>query len=77
MDDGGTGGAAAVFDGVVARLGELGARVVLAMAVLAGFLLLGRLLHPLVRARLRRRGRPSHTRVFTALFSVVVAVVGS
>ncbi len=65
-----------VLEGVLARLGELCARILLAAAVLAVCLAIGRLLRPLVRARLRRRGRPSYTRVFTALFGAVVAVVG-
>lgn len=65
-----------VLDGVLARLGELGARVLLALGILAVCVLTGRLIRPLVRARLRRRGRPSYTRVFTALFSAVVAVIG-
>lgn len=65
-----------VLDGVLARSGELGARVLLGAAIFAVCLLLGRLIRPLVRARLRRRGRPSYTRVFTALFGAVVAVIG-
>lgn len=76
MEDDGKSREIAVFEGVIDRLGELGTRLLLALAVLAAFLLLGRLLRPLVRARLRRRGRPSQTRVFTALFSFVVAVLG-
>lgn len=65
-----------VLDGVLDRLGELGARVLLAVGIFAVCLLAGRLMRPLVRARLRRRGRPSYTRVFTALFSAFVAVIG-
>ncbi len=71
-----SGDAGDVLDGVAARLGELGARLVLAALVLLVFLLVGRLIRPLVRARLQRRGRPSYTRVFTALYSVVVILVG-
>ncbi len=57
-------------------LAELGARVLLALGIFAICLLIGRLVRPLVRARLGRRGRPSYTRVFAALFSAVVAVIG-
>lgn len=72
----GGGGAGGVFDGVIERLGELGARILFAAAILLVCVLVGRLLRPLVRARLRRRGRPSFTRVFTALYGVVVGAVG-
>lgn len=65
-----------VLDGVLARLVELGARLAFAAAVLLVVLLLGRAVRPLVRRRLARRGRPSVTRVFSGLFTVVIAVVG-
>lgn len=64
-----------VLGGVGERLGELGARLVLALAIGAVVVLLGRLFRPVVRRRLRRRGRPSYTRVFVGLYSAVVALV--
>jgi small conductance mechanosensitive channel len=61
---------------LVDRAAELGGRIALAVAVTVGFVLVGRLLAPLVRRMLDRRGRPSYTRVFAGLFRVAVAVVG-
>jgi small conductance mechanosensitive channel len=58
------------------RAAELGGRIAVAAAVTVGFVVIGRLLAPLVRRLLDRRGRPSYTRVFTGLFRVVVVVVG-
>lgn len=65
--------AAAVSD----RASELGGRIALAVAVTLAFVLVGRLLTPLVRRLLDRRGRPSYTRVFTGLFRVLVVLVGA
>ena len=60
---------------VVRRAGELGTRLLLFVVLAAAVVLLGRLLRPAVRARLERRGRPSFTRVFTALYTTVVVVL--
>jgi small conductance mechanosensitive channel len=61
---------------LVERASELGGRIALAVAVTIGFVLVGRLLAPLVRRILDRRGRPSYTRVFVGLFRVVVVLIG-
>jgi small-conductance mechanosensitive channel len=58
------------------RAAELGGRIAIAVVVTVVFVLAGRLLAPLVRRILSRRGRPSYTRVFAGLFRVAVAVVG-
>jgi small conductance mechanosensitive channel len=51
-------------------------RVGVAAVVLAAFVLVGRLLRPLVRARLQRRRTPSFARVFAKLTSSTFTVVG-
>lgn len=61
---------------LVDRASELGARIALAVAVTCGFVLVGRLLAPVVRRVLDRRRRPSYTRVFVGLFRVAIALVG-
>jgi small-conductance mechanosensitive channel len=58
------------------RAAELGGRIALAAAVTFGFVIAGRLLAPLVRRMLKRRGRLSYTRVFTGLFRVAIVLVG-
>lgn len=58
------------------RAGELATRLVLFVLLAVIVMAAGRALRPLVRRRLARRGRPSFTLVFTALYSTVVAVLG-
>lgn len=62
---------------LAARAAELSVRLVVAVAVVAAFVLVGRSTTPLVRRMLARRGRPSHTRVFGGSYRVAVVVVGS
>ncbi len=61
---------------IIDRASELGGRILIAVAVTAAFILAGRLVSPLVRRLLDRRGRPSYTRVFAGLFRVAVGLVG-
>jgi small conductance mechanosensitive channel len=61
---------------ILDRALEVGGRLAIAVLVTAAFVLAGRLLRPLVRRFLDRKGRPSYTRVFTGLFRVGVALVG-
>lgn len=60
---------------VLVRAGEFGTRLAVAVVVGVAVVGLGRLVRPLLRRALERGGRPSRTRVFVALFQVVVAVV--
>ena len=60
---------------IAARAVELTTRLVLFVALACVVIAVGRLVRPLVRARLARRNRPSFTRVFTALYGTVVAIV--
>lgn len=66
-----------VFDDIAERGRELLVQTAAAVLVAAVVILVGRAFHPLVRRHLRRTGRPSRTRVFTALyrFSVVIVAV--
>ena len=64
----------AVLQDVVARAAELATRTGVFLLLVLVVLLLGRTLRPLVRSRLDRRGRPSYTRVFGALYSALVAL---
>lgn len=61
---------------MIERAGELGGRVAIALLVTFGFVIVGRMLSPLVRRILDRRGRPSYTRVFAGLFRVVTVLIG-
>ncbi len=61
---------------MIERAGELGGRFAIALLVTFGFVIVGRLLSPLVRRILDRRGRPSYTRVFAGLFRVVTVLIG-
>jgi small-conductance mechanosensitive channel len=63
-----------VWEELSARAAELAVRTLLAIAVAAVIILAGRLVRPLVRRGLNRAGRPSRTRVFTALYTFVVVV---
>jgi small-conductance mechanosensitive channel len=58
------------------RASELGGRIAVVVVVTSAFVVVGRLLAPLVRRILDRRGRPSYTRVFAGLFRVVFDLVG-
>jgi small conductance mechanosensitive channel len=51
-------------------------RVGIAIGVLSGFVIVGRLLRPLVRRRLGKRRTPSFARVFAKLTSSTMTVVG-
>lgn len=64
------------FGDFATRAGDLAIRVTVAIAVVVGFVVAARLATPLVRRVLDRRGRPSHTRVFTGLFRVAVVLIG-
>lgn len=61
---------------LASRAAELAVRLAVAVAVVAVFAVIARLLLPVVRRGLDRRGRPSYTRVFSGLFRVVVVLVG-
>lgn len=61
-----------VWDGFIASLPRIG----IAIAVLAGFVIVGRLLRPLVRVHLTRNRTPSFTRVFTRLTSTAATLLG-
>lgn len=69
--------AADVLTDVWIRLGELVTRTLAALAIAAVVLLLAAAFRPLVRRILDRGGRPSRTRVFTALYQLgaVVAAI--
>ncbi len=60
---------------IAGRASELGTRLLLFFVLTGLVMLSGRLVRPLVRARLARRGRPSFTRVFTGLYTAVVVVM--
>lgn len=62
---------------LVERAGELGVRITVASVVIVAFAVLARVTSPLVRRLLNRRGRPSRTRVFGALYRLVVVLIGS
>lgn len=64
------------FADIASRAAELGARLSVAIAVIAAFAVAARLAMPLVRWFLDRRGRPSYTRVFSGLFRVAVVLIG-
>lgn len=64
------------LDDVFERLGELALRLSLALGITVGVVLIGRMLRPVVRSRLNRRGRPSFTRVFLGLYGLLVALGG-
>ncbi len=61
---------------MIERAGELGGRIAVSLLVIIVFVAIARLLSPLVRRILDRRGRPSYTRVFSGLFRVVTVLVG-
>lgn len=64
-----------VFDDVAERGQELLVQTSAALLVAAVVIVAGRALQPLVRRRLRRTGRPSRARVFTALYRLSVVIV--
>lgn len=64
----------AILRDVAERAVELATRTAVFVLLVAVVVLLGRLLRPLVRRRLDRRGRPSYTRVFGALYGALVAL---
>lgn len=64
-----------VLQDVLARAGELAVQTAVAVLVAMVVLGVGLALRPLVRRVLARGGRPSRTRVFTALWTTVVVVV--
>lgn len=64
------------FGDLTSRAGELAVRLTVAIAVIAAFSLAARLVMPLVRRFLDRRGRPSYTRVFSGLFRLAVVLIG-
>lgn len=64
-----------VLADVLERVGELAVRTAVALLVAAVVLGVGLALRPLVRRVLARGGRPSRTRVFTALWTTVVVAV--
>lgn len=67
-----------VFGDIAERGRELLVQTTAALLVAAVVILVGRAFEPLVRRRLRRTGRPSRTRVFTALYrlsAIIVAVL--
>lgn len=66
--------AADLLDDLGQRGGEVGARLLAFVVLVMLCVVIGRLLRPFVRWRLSRRGRPSYTRVFGALYSACVAV---
>lgn len=59
---------------VLDRAGELAVRAAAAVVIVVAVVAVGLLLRPLVRWALARGGRPSRTRVFTALWTTVVVV---
>ena len=64
----------AILDDLVERATELAARLAIFVLLVALVVVVGRALRPVVRRRLDRRGRPSYTRVFGALYSAIVLV---
>ena len=64
------------FGDIASRAGDLSVRLMVAIAVIVAFVVLARLVSPLVSRLLDRRGRPSHTRVFSGLFRVAVVLIG-
>lgn len=64
----------AILRDVAERAVELATRTGVFVLLVAVVVLLGRLVRPLVRRRLDRRGRPSYTRVFGALYGALVAL---
>lgn len=64
------------FGDITSRAGELAVRLTVAIAVIAAFAVAARLVLPVVRWILDRRGRPSYTRVFSGLFRVAVVLIG-
>ena len=66
-----------VIEDIVRRGSEVAVRIAVAVVVVAVFVLLSRLLRPLVRRRLSRTGRPSRARVFSGLVSIGVIVAGT
>ena len=62
------------FGHIAARAGELAVRLTVTIAVVVAFVVAARLAPPLIRRLLDRRGRPSHTRVFSGLFRVAVVI---
>lgn len=65
-----------ILDDVLARGGDLLVRTTAAIIVAAVIIGIGMLCRPLLHRRLQRQGRPSRTRVFTALYRVVVVLGG-
>jgi small-conductance mechanosensitive channel len=63
-----------VLQDVAERAAELATRTGVFVLLIAAVVLLGRILRPLVHRRLDRRGRPSYTRVFGALYSALVTL---
>ncbi|WP_150307530.1 mechanosensitive ion channel family protein [Planctomonas psychrotolerans] len=64
-----------IVDDILARGADLAVRTVAAVAVAVVIGAAGMLFRPVVRRRLQKQGRPSRTRVFTALYSLLIAVV--
>jgi small conductance mechanosensitive channel len=60
---------------ILERGRELMLQTAAAVVVAAVIIVLGRLVRPLLHKYLSRRGRPSRTRVFTALYRISVAMV--
>ncbi|WP_250444353.1 mechanosensitive ion channel family protein [Actinotalea sp. C106] len=60
---------------VLARAGDVGTRLAVAVLIALVVIGVGRLLRPLVRRGVATGGRPSRTRVFVALFQVVVVIL--
>ncbi len=67
-----SGSAKGEWAGFVASLPRVG----VALGVLAGFVIVGKLLRPVVRARLARNRSPSFTRVFARLTSTAATLAG-
>lgn len=65
-----------LFDDIADRGRQLLTQTAAALLVAAVVILVGRAFQPLVRRYLARTGRPSRTRVFTALYRLAVVVVG-
>jgi small conductance mechanosensitive channel len=66
-----------VIESIARRAGEVAVRIAVAVAVVAVFVLLSRMVRPWVRRRLARTGRPSRARVFSGLVSIGVIVAGT
>lgn len=66
-----------VIEDIARRGGEVAVRIAAAILVVAIFVLLSRVLRPLVRRRLGRTGRPSRARVFSGLVSIGVIIAGT